>query len=323
MPSKPKYQCPRCGYETERKSNMNKHFHNKKTCPACFHDIELTTEVKTHVLENRLYKANEVTPQINQNTIHNIVNQYNVFTNIINKMDPVHKVNKYVTYKNMALVNFEQSIENKMARNIRRFQEGSMSNYTLDRKTIVDIIDKLTAFKDIEHINLIYDVAPGQLKIFQCGTWKPYTFHIGVEIIVDAIKSSYLDHYEYYMLKKFYITANYREKQECIESLEEYYRFLAAFDLQPAICGCSDHIVLDNGHEDVFTLETKFMPIYKNVLDGIRYHDVRQIKQRVYDVIKMNSKASNMELNKQLMELIKMDEHFKNSLLLSLSICSE
>lgn len=57
MPKKPNYQCIRCGYETDLKSNMNRHFFEKKeVCPATNNDIELTNEIKEYILKNRFYR---------------------------------------------------------------------------------------------------------------------------------------------------------------------------------------------------------------------------------------------------------------------------
>ena len=56
---KPPYKCPCCGYETEKKSAIIKHFYNlKKLCPKLLNDIELTDEIKEYILANRIYIPN-------------------------------------------------------------------------------------------------------------------------------------------------------------------------------------------------------------------------------------------------------------------------
>lgn len=57
MPSR-KYQCCRCGYETNNKSNMVHHFKKRVSmCAAVLENIELTDEIKEYILRNRIYKA--------------------------------------------------------------------------------------------------------------------------------------------------------------------------------------------------------------------------------------------------------------------------
>ena len=57
MPKKSKYQCIRCGYETEYKTNIHKHFFLKnEPCPQTKNQIDLTDEIKEYILKNRIYK---------------------------------------------------------------------------------------------------------------------------------------------------------------------------------------------------------------------------------------------------------------------------
>ena len=56
MPKKPPYTCPRCDYFTSKKPDMTKHLQQlKKPCPALKHDIELTEDIKSYILDNRIY----------------------------------------------------------------------------------------------------------------------------------------------------------------------------------------------------------------------------------------------------------------------------
>jgi 5-methylcytosine-specific restriction endonuclease McrA len=56
MPKKHPYTCPRCEYNTSKKSDIHKHFYVlKKTCPAIKQDIELTDNIKQYILDNRIY----------------------------------------------------------------------------------------------------------------------------------------------------------------------------------------------------------------------------------------------------------------------------
>jgi hypothetical protein len=52
----PQYSCIRCGYSTKQRSHMENHLMKKKRpCPAVKNLIELTIEIKQHILNNRIY----------------------------------------------------------------------------------------------------------------------------------------------------------------------------------------------------------------------------------------------------------------------------
>lgn len=51
------YECPRCGYSTQRKLAMKKHLYElKKDCPGQRHKIDLTPEIKEEILRDRVYQ---------------------------------------------------------------------------------------------------------------------------------------------------------------------------------------------------------------------------------------------------------------------------
>lgn len=57
MPN-PAYKCPRCGYETRHKPSMYSHLYKKKKqCCSNISNIELTDEIKKHILDNRTYNV--------------------------------------------------------------------------------------------------------------------------------------------------------------------------------------------------------------------------------------------------------------------------
>lgn len=58
--TKTPYTCPRCGLETRLKGNMSKHLYGiQKPCPAASNDIDLTPEIKEHILNNRVYRPHK------------------------------------------------------------------------------------------------------------------------------------------------------------------------------------------------------------------------------------------------------------------------
>lgn len=49
------YECPRCGYTTEKKSCMRTHLYARANVCFNFYDVELKDDVKEHVLNNRIF----------------------------------------------------------------------------------------------------------------------------------------------------------------------------------------------------------------------------------------------------------------------------
>lgn len=50
------YKCPRCGYETKHKNFMRNHFYNlQKPCKGVINPMELTHEIKEHILVNSIW----------------------------------------------------------------------------------------------------------------------------------------------------------------------------------------------------------------------------------------------------------------------------
>ena len=61
---KPNYTCIRCEYETKYKTNMHKHlFYKNISCPQTRNLIELTDEIKQHILDNRIYIIPKALPK--------------------------------------------------------------------------------------------------------------------------------------------------------------------------------------------------------------------------------------------------------------------
>lgn len=92
----PPYTCPRCGFSTDKKDRITYHlFKMKKQCPALVTLLDLTDNIKTFVLENRIYRENTTQQQVIKNFVTNY-NQINNFNTIINNMDDVKKLEKYI-----------------------------------------------------------------------------------------------------------------------------------------------------------------------------------------------------------------------------------
>ncbi len=72
-----KYTCPRCGYVTHKKSNIVNHFNRLTICSGSENDIELTDDIKSKVLMNRIYKIPKPVKLIEERFRPNTINGIN------------------------------------------------------------------------------------------------------------------------------------------------------------------------------------------------------------------------------------------------------
>lgn len=324
------YLCPRCGYASERKDAMKRHFYNKvRNCPAAKNDIELTDEIKQYVLANRRY---HVQKQI-INTVHNTINNYHQINNFIASMDVMDKLNKYITHKNLEITDFEDKVDNRYKRNVKRLEDANFKGcFKLKLNDLLDIIDAVsTIFNGVEDFNIMYDSQINKLKIFSYGEWKTHLIDSGLKEIIETIQCCYLDSYECYLIKKLKCNStDYHQRAVLREHLEEYYKFLACFNTMPFIYQKDDKQLqeididteIDNNRHTVslYNIEDEFMPIYFKMKEDIVTTEANKMKREVKDIIKKNTKSNVIDLNKKMVELFQMDEQFKNELLKNLTL---
>jgi hypothetical protein len=58
---------------------------------------------------------------------------------------------------------------------------------------------------------------------------------------------------------------------------------------------------------------------YKHIDDGLNKSEQNKVKKEICIIIKNNSKASILELNKRVMEILQMDEDFKKEIIQSIT----
>lgn len=305
------YSCPRCGYETKRRSNMYTHLYKlKKPCPASRNDVELCNEIKEYVLTNRIYQVKSSPQECFQPTVNQTINVYNQMNNFINKMDTLEKITKYAQYNHLELLSIDDHIENTYELYVTKLDGNIFKEFYLDQSSIVDIIDTITSCTRIETLNVIHDGTTNKLKIYNNGAWESVIFEKGVTMLVAKVQSCYLDYYEKYLLRKGYNSNGY-QKQLVRERIQEYYKFLVCFELDPVIKDQSDGDIIDHDGLTTYTLLDQYFPIYQHVEANIRHCEVNKIRKHVYDVVKNNNKSNIIDLNTKMMELFSVDENFK------------
>jgi hypothetical protein len=322
------YKCCRCGYTSPDKACMRRHlFASKKPCPGLHNDIELTTEIKESILNNRIYHYSEN----NITTIHQTINNINTVNNFIANMNPFDKINRYLEHKGIDLIEFEQSVEDKYKRNAKRLEKnGYKFGFKLKTQDFLEIIDEISNVSArLDEFNILYDTKLNKVKLYEAGVWEAMLVESGITKIIQTIQVYYLDSYESYLIRNIMShDIEMIKRQEYRELLDEYYKFLACFDITPFIKGkANNHILYNESDErysaviDVYnpssySIEEEFTMRYKKMADSVLKSEANNIKRKILDIIKRNTSQNVDEINKKLIELFNMDETFKKVLLL-------
>lgn len=314
MSTKTDYECPRCGYATHHRSSMRNHLYKKqKPCRATHEVIELTDAIKQHILDNKIYKLPKKTPQ---QIVFQQINNIQQINNYITRLEPMQKLSMFLDYKKTPLLDFTEQVEDDYYDDVKELEkEIEEKKYScslskkLDKSAFITIIDKLTSVctEEQKSYNVMYDKKPNRLRILDGKVWESHPFEQGVREVVKKIQESYLDYYEDYLLTKFDACAYAQEKQKIRECLVEYYHFLCVFDVKPYLLTSEDPKIVrfKNNHYYLYGEIEKHASLTK----------ARTTKKEVYDMIKKNCVSVVLELNKNLMDIIKMDTEFKEMVL--------
>lgn len=317
-PMKPPYTCIRCNYETRDRSFMRKHFNNKKPCPAVNCNIELTDEIKTCILDNRIYQTPK--PSECNKIINNTINYHNTMNNFIANMDVIEKITKYVAYTKVPHIGFEDNIRNKYedeAEYLRNPKNLPVQAVAMKQDDLLMIIDSVTKTSKELHnnvdINFLYDNIAKKLRIYQDGEWNDKFIANGVKELIQCIQQTYLNDYEMYLIKKYYNpSTHFATKSTIIDCIQDYYKFLAAFEREPYVKGKNDRVLIDRGNPYDYDVEEYFMKLYRKPIPNT---EVRKIQKDVLEIIKGNTKRNIEEFNKKVLSLIHMDDTFKENML--------
>ncbi len=300
------YVCPRCGYKTLQKNDMRRHLYSKKrVCPGIISKVDLTDEIKQDIMDNHVYHPPKQTQQQALNVQINVNQQIN---NYIAKLDSINKLNAYLEYHNQALNQLSLQFENEYGDTRRNIENDtkSISHFKLSTDDIIGIIDKATCANDVLNMNVLYDKPTDRLKIFDEDEWESYAFEQGVKELTKKLQDNYLDDYEIYLLQKYMGSSAFT--QQCArECIQEYYKFLVTFDIKP--------FPLQSKDPSFHQCKEPCYTIYSNVQEKLTISKIQETKRLVYNMIKKNCLANTLELNQTLMDIIKMDESFRNKII--------
>ena len=320
MVKKDNYTCPRCNYNSNDKYNIRKHlFTLKKICPAINNDIELTEIIKNYILNNRIYKI-PIIQNSPQQVIINYINNNNQINNYINNLDNMDKINKFIKIKNIELMDIEDTLNDSFHTKVFNLKNNKYKDYQLKFQNIMETIDDITTINDISELNILYDDILNKIKIFCEGEWKSLLLEIGINDIIQKIQSYYLDAYECYLIRKIKNeTSNSRYYNELEESLFEYFKFLAWFDILPYIYEKNNNKILFNNDNDQYheytnnyDISDNYFNKYQIILGKINKTEQKKVKKGIESIIRKNTKSFFLDLNKKLLESFNNDSEFKN-----------
>jgi len=238
-------------------------------------------------------------------------------------MDSMEKLQKYNDYKQIETINIEDKIETAYRKNTHKLKNDAYKyGFGLETRDFLEIIDEASGNPNgrIENINIIYDEKRNKLNMYQSDDWQAFLIESGMRNIIMIIKENYFDAYEVYLIKKIEGQQGDAQKRaEYKELLDEYYKFIATFDIEPLVKNRSNSEILDDDDSKDWsiennTLQDTYMPKYKAIRESIKTTERKAMTKQVLDIIKRNSKSNIIDLNKKIITLFHMDEGFKNLL---------
>ena len=315
------YECPRCGYSSKHKSSIRNHLYKKqKQCPGSRNLIELTEDIKQHILDNKKYII--PTQSSTNRTFTQVINNYNTVNNFVSTIDFMDKLTKYMSYKNVELIDYSDKVKEQYCRTVYKLERNMIKDFKLKMSEFLEILDNVTLLcnGEYEHYNIHYNEKTRKMNLYEDGEWTTLLQEAGITKVITGIQEYFLDVYEAYLVRKLYSSnVTIIEKSDIKEYLIQYYIFLTCFDLYPYIKDKSDEYIL-NGREGEITCDNDsiseyLMNVYKTQKDKLTVGHREKIRKSVCEIIKRNSKQNLDELNKKVASLFNMDETFKQQLL--------
>ena len=120
------------------------------------------------------------------------------------------------------------------------------------------------------------------------------------------------------------------KRNECLEYLCEFYKFLGCFDIDPYVKNRNNNEILynendsryhehvDDSNIEMFSIQDKYYKFYDKTCKEITKGEVNEIKKQVINIIRRNSIRNIDEMNKKVLELFSMDRNFKNTIMTTL-----
>jgi hypothetical protein len=292
---------------------MYRHLYNKqKSCPKTENDIELTDEIKEHILANRVYKVPAPTVIVQNNNTF-IQNNLSVCL-----FDPIEKLTKYMTHQNINILNFDEDIEQKCFYKTDRIKnDGYLCGLKLEESNFIDIVSDFSkaTSSSLEDFNILYDDKSKNIRLYDKGVWETFDELKGITMVVKAVQDAYLEQYEIYLFKKYKDT-RLLERQIWSEYLFTYYKFLACFELLPYVLFDEQELktdgwILNDDKETGTDICEQLHKLYLKAEKCLTKAKINKTRKAILKEMKANTKNNLSYFNKKIIDLFKVDEGFK------------
>lgn len=273
------FTCPRCGYFSDRKSNIRKHFGNKKMCIGHLSDVTLTEEVTDYVLSNKRYinvdyvlynkryytraqiadmegrAAPTVVEPPQAQHVNNFINNNNTQMNFIMGMDAIFKHTQLLTHKEKEGQDFYEIVEATYTENSQKLLNDTIRRSTgpvqFDQSNFIEMVHRITRSNEpgLDDMSVFYHQVDNRIHICSGGgEWDEFSCEDGIRKIIETLAECYLESYEIYLIRKIERTTGI-EQSSMRNSLEEYYRFIASFKIPTCVVGKNDTQIMYNDED--------------------------------------------------------------------------
>jgi hypothetical protein len=313
--SRDPYQCIRCGYSTKRKDDMRKHLYSiKSQCPTTKNDLELTEEIKQHILNYRVYK-----PPVNKPNTQ--ITNYNLICNFVGKMTNTEKLEHLLNHTQQKLIDFEDGLESKFESKIDRLANDNFNiPYQLEDKDLYGLINNVTRIDadQFDRLNIIFDKKVNRILFYSCQQWDSTIADYGIIDLVRYLQSYLLNSYEQYLIRNIH-GSKYGAQERCDlkKHLEIYYRFIISLGLNPYVCSKNDEEIIGYFLKDnnEYYLEEYYLKWFEELKQEVKQPEKNNVKKQIIKILKDNTSHNVQELNNCVLNLIKADQTFKEQIL--------
>jgi len=299
---------------------MKRHLYELKNPCTDKCNLELTNEIRETVLRNRRYYITKPKKD-NDRPV-----SYTNITNYLNGMDTMCKLTHCLEYKQEKTTDINDFVEAQHQDTVEKLENDEFRYpHLISSDRFLMLIDEMakTGKRCAEEMNIIYDEMLDRIKIYCDDEWTSYMIEPGMRRVVEILRTNYLNQYECYLFKKLFADKNINGYQlnNVRIHLGEYYKFLAIFDHHPYVYAEPIEYVVSNYKTDNPDEFRDFgMKEYNDVKKELPKTETAKMKKSVLDIIKRNHKVNLKKLNDDILEIINVDEEFKNKIIKTLTL---
>jgi hypothetical protein len=186
---------------------------------------------------------------------------------------------------------------------------------------VIDVT-KLDKDKNLEDMVIFCDKENFVYISLGGGEYEKLHVNVGINTIISTCVDRRLQFYEVYLIRKLELS-NTIENSSLRDCLEQFYIFIACFDIYPYVYKKIDNNILYNDDEDEYYLTTdasnikahtivdKYYAIFNRIKSELTITQRNKIFNDVVRLIKDTCKSNEKDLNARIVDMINMDDTFK------------